>query len=470
MNGGTFNIGNAIAQGMQMRQALEAREQQAQMNALMAEHGAGAMQGQPNSLAAIMQANPMLGFKIQGQIDDRRRAEETHRMKVEQHGFNTQISQQQLADMRQQAASRARDEAAKMSAAEREREYAQLTALAAEGRAAAREGEEAWLQFVQRNASDFQEAGADPAELTFANAVVALTGIVGTTEGLEAAIEFTDGFKPQAPKRNIIKGADGYNYYEDTRERVLPGVQKAPEVQQPSAKEQQINRLVGQGLDLETATLITDGVLVTSRNEETGEVEIINKATGAPHRSAQQRSPVAPAPEVAAPAAESPRFSFGPQFENADRAGGIGGFARKLTNTGADAVGLDMPFPETAQAQSDFANFGEGIIATVAAGYNRQPPSWLLQNIRDLAPQPGVFEGPQATQNKLRALGREMQSRRAAVASQLGRRMMPAERQTLQGQISALDAGMAQIEQAIRGFSHQIDAETQALIDELAGG
>lgn len=31
-----------------------------------------------------------------------------------------------------------------------------------------------------------------------------------------------------APKRTIVKGADGFNYYEDTGDRVLPGVEAAP--------------------------------------------------------------------------------------------------------------------------------------------------------------------------------------------------------------------------------------------------
>lgn len=235
------------------------------------------------------------------------------------------------------------------------------------------------------------------------------------------------------------------------RYRSIADIMKAPP--KASAAEQKIERLMAQGLDERTATMIADGVWVASRDPITGESIIVDKSTGNP--VGQQASPAPAAPVAEAPqpepTAQQP-FSFGNQFDNADQAGGVGGAARGFANTAADTLGFSMPFPETDEAQRDFANFSESIVNTIASGYNRQPPSWLLKNISDLAPRPGITEGPEATQNKLRALGREIQTRRNSLSQQLQRRMRPAERTQIEGQLSALDAGMSQIQQALDGF------------------
>jgi hypothetical protein len=38
-----------------------------------------------------------------------------------------------------------------------------------------------------------------------------------------------DAFNRKPEQRRIVQGADGYNYYEDTKERVIPGAEKAPD-------------------------------------------------------------------------------------------------------------------------------------------------------------------------------------------------------------------------------------------------
>ena len=41
----------------------------------------------------------------------------------------------------------------------------------------------------------------------------------------------------KAPKREIVKGADGYNYYADTGKRVLPGIEKEDDKDYKSVKD-----------------------------------------------------------------------------------------------------------------------------------------------------------------------------------------------------------------------------------------
>jgi hypothetical protein len=47
--------------------------------------------------------------------------------------------------------------------------------------------------------------------------------------GAIQAKQIEESFFPEATERQIVKGADGYNYYVDTGERVLPSVTQEPE-------------------------------------------------------------------------------------------------------------------------------------------------------------------------------------------------------------------------------------------------
>lgn len=220
-----------------------------------------------------------------------------------------------------------------------------------------------------------------------------------------------------------------------------------------SAAEQKIRRTMDAwNVDRATAQGIVDGVIVTSRDPMTGAATLINKATGVSGVGSNSL-PEQPTASAETPAPGNQPYTFGQQFENAEQAGGLGGFVRGALNTGADIVGADMPFPETEQAQRDFATFGEGIVNAFASAYGRQPPSWLLQNIADLAPRPGLTEGPERSQQKLSALGRELQTRRDNIAGQLNnRRMRPNTRNDLEGQLAGVNAAISQISQALGGF------------------
>ena len=111
-----------------------------------------------------------------------------------------------------------------------------------------------------------------------------------------------------------------------------------------------------------------------------------------------------------------------------------------------------MPFPETADAQADFKAFSESIVATLAKGYDRQPPKFLLEGLRALSPEPGVFEGPEKSRRKLEALGRQFQTEYNAVKRRTGRKMAPKAKAALQQQMTSLLSGMDQIQQAIDGL------------------
>ncbi|MEX0282110.1 MAG: hypothetical protein AB3N13_13085 [Arenibacterium sp.] len=254
------------------------------------------------------------------------------------------------------------------------------------------------------------------------------------------------------PKRPIIKGADGFSYYQDTGERVLPNVVAASET---SPKEAQIARLE-ETLPREVAVGIADGRLVVGRDPVTGEAQIIDKATGTPVQMPPQGDTPAPqtAPTPSAPGQTKPPLSFGDRFQGGDTSFGIGGLGRGLANTAADMVGADVPFPETQQAQADFGILRESLLNSVAQGYGRQPPSWVLKAIDQNLPKTGsALIGPQKAQSQLRALASEFESQKAQLQARLGQRMRPNVRGDVEAQISGIESALEQINAALDGIA-----------------
>lgn len=98
-------------------------------------------------------------------------------------------------------------------------------------------------------------------------------------------------------------------------------------------------------------------------------------------------------------------------LEGADQAFGLGGAVRGLANTAADALGAGVPFPETLEAQTTVNLAAEDLLNSVAGAYNRQPPSWLLQEIRRLIPRGGeVTTGPTRAAAQYGALQRRLET------------------------------------------------------------
>lgn len=224
--------------------------------------------------------------------------------------------------------------------------------------------------------------------------------------------------------------------------------------QQPDMTEadREIARLESINMSREEAIKLKEGVYKVITDPVTKESILFDVQTRRVVRPMEE-----PQQQPAQPPAAQPQdgLTFGDQFQNAGQAFGLGGAARGAANTLADATLGITPFPETRQAQSDFAVFGEGLVNSFASAYGRQPPSWLLKNIEKLTPEPGVLEGPGAAQDKLRSLARELESRRTAIERSASRRLDPTTRTDLEGQVAGIDATLAQIYNALGGFQQQ---------------
>jgi hypothetical protein len=212
---------------------------------------------------------------------------------------------------------------------------------------------------------------------------------------------------------------------------------------------------------------IVDGRLQTSRHPVTGELQVIDLATGKPAYSASgnaaEPGAMSNSSNDASDASGDPLVNtifggeqFGEQYPRANEAFGVGGAVTGLVNTAGDALGVGAPYPEVQQTQADFAVLRENLLNDVASAYPRQPPSWLMQEIRSLTPAAGsAFEGTGAAQTKLTALGRHLATELRTTQEALQRQLSPQNRQELEARLAGLQSGLARLQTALDAFGGQ---------------
>lgn len=199
------------------------------------------------------------------------------------------------------------------------------------------------------------------------------------------------------------------------------------------------------------AEAIVDGRFTTSRDPLTGELQIVDmgrfgvSGSGSPAvfgRGAEGAPVPQPMPQ------SSP--AFGTPFEAGSRAFGVEGAAIGALNRVADTLGLAPIDQQVQQTQADFSLLGENLLNDVSQAYSRQPPSWLLKEIRELMPRAGSpFEGAGAARSKLRTLGRHFENERAAAEAALQRRLSPEMRQATEQRLMGLDYALARLNAAL---------------------
>lgn len=237
--------------------------------------------------------------------------------------------------------------------------------------------------------------------------------------------------------------------------------------QEDSAAEQRIARmtenLMGTGDFVDPqearniAVGIVDGRLKADRHPVTGELQVVDMATGRPtYGGTSQQQQAAPSP-LTQPGLMSPNpQQFGEQYPNANAAFGVEGAARNAVNTVLDAAGIGAPYQDTQAAQADFGVLRESLLNDMATSYGRQPPSWLLKEIRDLTPAAGsVFQGAGGAQSQLNALGRHLNNELAVTQQSLQRQLSPTNRQELEARQAGLEAAIGRVGGAIGAFDRQ---------------
>ncbi|UMA64630.1 hypothetical protein LVO79_16760 [Roseivivax marinus] len=229
-----------------------------------------------------------------------------------------------------------------------------------------------------------------------------------------------------------------------------------------SAPEASIRRIMeAYSVDRRTATGIVDGTLRVSRDPVDDTVIVTDLATRESYRPGMPDDTTQPASET--PQRDRQELSF-PSSTGADAsdAFGLEGMLKGGANAVSDYVGLDAPFEGVRETQSDFAVLSESLINDVASAYDRQPPSWLLENIRELTPQAGGFQGAGAARSRLGALRRNFENELNIADEQLGRRMSPAERQSLLSRRTGLEAAIAKVDSYLGRFGGSEGNTTQS--------
>jgi len=218
-----------------------------------------------------------------------------------------------------------------------------------------------------------------------------------------------------------------------------------------SEAESEIARLESIGIPRDKAILMKEGVLRVETDPTTREAFLVNIADGT---SQPLSAPQAERIAAEIPEATDPTLSFGgPRFEGGEGAFGVGGFSRNIANTVSDTVGMGQIFPEAGSAIADYRVMGEGLLNRISSAYNRQPPSWLMQSIRENIPNPArPLQGPEDALNKLNALGRDFAAEEQILLQRLNEPLSPPDRARLSQQLTAVRSGLAQIQGAIQGI------------------
>ncbi|WP_306133447.1 hypothetical protein [Roseivivax marinus] len=233
-----------------------------------------------------------------------------------------------------------------------------------------------------------------------------------------------------------------------------------------SAPDASIRRIMeAYGVDQRTAVGIVDGTLKVSRDPVDDTLIVTDLATRESYRPQMPDDTAQPTPGANPGGGQDERAPLAfPDGTGADAsdAFGLEGMLKGSANAASDFVGLGAPFEGVRETQSDFAVLGESLINDVASAYNRQPPSWLLQNIRELTPQAGGFQGAGSAQSKLGALRRNFENELNIANEQLSRRMDPREKQRLEERVTGLKAAIAKVDSYLGRFQQGEGSKTQS--------
>lgn len=511
LQGQPVNVLGAVDAGtIAGSRAYDARRTREMHNVLQA-YGGGLVQGDQGAMNAIAAFDPQLAMGVRqaqhGMMDSDRRFgfAQAEAQRAQSNADRAYELDREQFEMTRQEAKRAVTEALRQ-----QRREVRAEELAAEAAA----DETAAAQLANMDEATYNRLGPQIAEargeqfVPWADRALLIGGLAG---GAEAANEYLQRSQEMGAgptqQYETFEGPDGQQYYFDPANpgagaqplagQVLP--QAEPDYQiidgqyvdrrNPAAGAQNIPGLNVQGDDPssreEALGLIMETVnprtgrpytrveaieqsefAVISRDPVTGEVEVIDIRTGQPWGQMPGQQPQASAQPAIAP---SSGLTYGERFEGADTAFGAGGFGRRVANTVADVVGAPMPYAQTDAAQADFGVFREDLLNTISSGYPRQPPSWLLQEIRNLIPEAGsIFQGSQGAINQMESLARTFEQQIEIKEAQLAGEMRPADRAATQQEVTALRTGLAQLGTAIsatRGAANMSE-EDRALISK----
>lgn len=391
LSGSNPNLMGSVAQGMQMRAFRDEMQQRNALADMYQQHGQSLVSGDPGSINALAAVDPRAAMDFQTAHTQNQRAGAADSRAAEMHDAR-------LQEMRETSARAAREDAARLSEAERTAAAEKLESGLRGAATFAARGDQAGLDEYMRG------LGMDPIPLADFPAVAA--SVLGNLDALNDAKEFYGGGKQSEAEQKI--------------QRVM--------------QDQGVDRRVAQG--------VVDGLLRVSRDPVDDTIIITNLATGEVSAPQMPEQPGSVAPTTAQPTPEASPVDGRQAF-------GAESVIKNTINTVSDAAGAGAVFPEAQEAQATFRVLQEGLLAEIQSGYTRQPPSWLLKEIRELTPKSGsIWEGPDKAVSKLNALQTSLANELRAKTQLIGRKMSPKGREALDAEIDTLNSALERIRYA----------------------
>lgn len=430
-------INTLAASGAAAGVANRVKEQNA-FRQMAREHGAGILAGNPESMNAFAAMDPVgaAGMRLNRGADDRAERALAHGMRVD----DERLTVAKAAGAR---------EAAKWAHA---KGAAELADAARKIEANVRDIGVAWALYEKSGDRRALEAALVRADMDPATPDGDIPAAMAFGEGTLTG--FMEGAETLAP----AEPADEYGRYaaEERAAGRAPlsriDYAHAKKGETPSEADMEIGRLMSVGIPRETAVKIKEGVYTVSRHPVDGSVVVIDLANGKMVFDVGDKGAPPPAPPGDTPTAA------GYDMPGAKDAFGAEGAIKGAVNKAADIAGAPVPYREVQDAQNDFAVLREDILSTIAAGYKRQPPSWLMQALRDLTPAAGsVFEGPEGAKSKLRALERKFDREIAHIDKQLKPRGKPEAKAELRANKQALEAARARVGGMLGAFAPSLE-------------
>lgn len=230
-----------------------------------------------------------------------------------------------------------------------------------------------------------------------------------------------------------------------------------------TAREDQINRLIETGIDRNTAVAIADGRYTTSRDPISGQVQIVDKATGMPVG-------VQPEPTGSADLVPGMDRSTLPSDVDYSAATGGTGFAGNLANTVAGAFGGQYD-PEVERAGQGLKNLQVRTQTGLQAAVPGRPSNYLMEQIGALTVSPySITQGDARARERLSQtrdmIQQELQRMERDILSQ-PQNFRPSEVSETRLNASQLRGLLADYDTALKSFTGGQQESTDSVDEEL---
>lgn len=178
-----------------------------------------------------------------------------------------------------------------------------------------------------------------------------------------------------------------------SEEQYRQGLANLDDTPAPSSAEATIGRLrevnnpqTGQPFTREEAIRVND-LYTVSRDPQTGEAQLINRATGQRvNAPTQSQGGSAGVPSAALPTVRQPE-----DYGNVAGALGVGGMAANAVNTIGDTVGLGLAFPDAERAESALRNLSTQTMLVMSGEWSGRPSNLTRERIEALTVRPNEF-------------------------------------------------------------------------------